>query len=308
MSGLLLTLLILVGVIFVLYAFLMLRRAEEDPLAARIDEYASREEAATIDEIELSMPLSDRVMVPLARGISAFVEGLAPQSVLENTTRKLELAGNPRDMTATTFWFLRILLTVFLAWLGYLFAARSVFGGSAFLYALLGGLLGYAVPGMYLQSLIDRRKQAIVKKLPDALDLMTICVDAGLGFNGAMQRVADKWEDPLSDEFARVLYEMQLGKSRRQALRDMSERTDVNDVQTFVAAILQSDQLGVGIARVLRIQADQMRMRRRQRAEERAQQAPIKILFPLVFLILPSIFVVLLGPAIIQLFLVFFDN
>lgn len=307
MSGLLLILLILVGVIFVLYAFLMLRRAEEDPLAARIDEYASREEAATIDEIELSMPISDRVMVPLARGISAFVEGLAPQSVLENTTRKLELAGNPRDMTATTFWFLRILLTIFLTWLGYSFAARSVFGGSALLYALMGGLLGYAVPGMYLQSLIDRRKQAIVKKLPDALDLMTICVDAGLGFNGAMQRVADKWEDPLSDEFARVLYEMQLGKSRRQALRDMSDRTDVNDVQTFVAAILQSDQLGVGIARVLRIQADQMRMRRRQRAEERAQQAPIKILFPLVFLILPSIFVVLLGPAIIQLFLVFFD-
>ena len=129
---------------------------------------------------------------------------------------------------------------------------------------------------------------------------MTICVDAGLTFNAAMQKVSEKWDDPLSDEFGRVIYEMQLGKSRRQALKDMSERTDVPDVTSFIAAILQAEQLGVGIGKVLRIQSEQMRVRRRQRAEERAQQAPVKMTFPLVFLIFPSIFIVLLGPAGIQ--------
>jgi tight adherence protein C len=148
--------------------------------------------------------------------------------------------------------------------------------------------------------MIDRRKEAIIKKLPDALDLMTICVDAGLTFNAAMQKVDEKWDDPLAEEFGRVIYEMQLGKSRRQALRDMTDRMDVPDVTSFIAAILQADQLGVGIGKVLRIQAEQMRIRRRQRAEEKAQQAPVKMLFPMVFLIFPSIFIVLLGPALFQ--------
>ena len=126
---------------------------------------------------------------------------------------------------------------------------------------------------------------------------MTICVDAGLTFNAAIQRVSDRWDDPLSLEFGRVIYEMQLGKSRRQALKDMSDRLDVPDVTSFLAAVLQAEQLGVGIGKVLRIQSEQMRVRRRQRAEEKAQQAPVKMMFPLVFLILPTIFVVLLGPA-----------
>lgn len=306
MGTLILVLLVVVAALIVLYSISLLRRAEDDPLARRIEEYASREEIAPIEEIEMSMPLSDRVLLPVARGVSRFVEGLAPQSVLDQTTRNLELAGNPRNLTAAGFWILRIVLVILLAWLGYLTATRSVLGGTAvLLYVLVGALVGYLLPGMYLRALIDRRKQSIVRKLPDALDLMTICVDAGLAFNGAMQRVADKWDDPLANEFERVLTEIQLGKSRRQALRDMADRVDVADVTTFVAAILQSDQLGVGISRVLRIQADQMRVRRRQRAEERAQQAPVRILFPLVFLILPSLFVVLLGPALIQIILTF---
>jgi tight adherence protein C len=165
------------------------------------------------------------------------------------------------------------------------------------LYTLLGAGVGFMLPQMWLRSTIDRRKQAIIKKLPDALDLMTICVDAGLTFDGAMDKVYEKWRDPLSLEFGRVLYEMQLGKSRRQALRDMVERIDVADVTSFVASVLQADQLGVSIGKVLRIQSEQMRVRRRQRAEEKAQQAPIKMLFPMVFLIFPAMFIVLLGPA-----------
>jgi tight adherence protein C len=150
---------------------------------------------------------------------------------------------------------------------------------------------------MFLSSMVRRRQEAIIKKFPDALDLMSICVDAGLTFDGAMSKVDEKWDDPLAREFGRVIQEMQLGKTRRQSLRDMADRIDVADVSSFIAAILQADQLGVSIGKVLRIQSEQMRIRRRQRAEEKAHQAPVKMLFPMVFLIFPSMFIVLLGPA-----------
>jgi tight adherence protein C len=204
-------------------------------------------------------------------------------------------------MSAAHFWMLRIAATFLL---GGLVAMMMVRNGAVLskvmLYGFGGAVIGFMLPYMFVRSMIDRRKQAIVKKLPDALDLMTICVDAGLTFNAAMQKVDEKWDDPLSLEFGRVIYEMQLGKSRRQSLKDMSERIDVPDVTSFIAAVLQAEQLGVGIGKVLRIQSEQMRVRRRQRAEEKAQQAPVKMTFPLVFLIFPSIFVVLLGPAGIQ--------
>jgi len=160
--------------------------------------------------------------------------------------------------------------------------------------------LGFYLPSLYLSSAISRRQDALIKKFPDALDLMSICVDAGLPFDGAMARVHEKWDDPLAEEFGRVIYEVQLGKSRRQAMRDMANRMEVNDVSSFVAAILQAEHLGVSIGKVLRIQSEQMRLRRRQRAEEKAHQAPVKMLFPLVFLIFPSMFIVVLGPAAFQ--------
>ena len=257
---------------------------------------------ASIEEIELSMPITDRIFVPIIRRISEFLVRLTPQTTQERTTRLLELAGNPYNMSAAAFMVLRIAATVGFAVLTY--AAMSRLSDASLsrriLYTVGALILGYFLPVLWLRALIDRRKEAIIKKLPDALDLMTICVDAGLTFNAAMQKVAEKWDDPLSREFGRVMYEMQLGKSRRQALRDMSDRIDVADVTSFVAAILQAEQLGVGIGRVLRIQSEQMRVRRRQRAEEKAQQAPVKMVIPMVFLIFPSILVVLLGPAIFQ--------
>jgi tight adherence protein C len=289
---------LVVAVITIFGSIILLRRSEEDPLAARIDEFAAREEIASIEEIELTLPFTDRIFVPIIRSISEFVVRLTPQTTLERTTRQLELAGNPGNMSAANFWAIRGALTLVFAFLGYVLASNSSEGlGRTLLYILGGAGLGFIVPAMLLRSKIDRRKEAIVKKLPDALDLMTICVDAGLTFNAAMQKVDDKWDDPLAKEFGRVIYEMQLGKSRRQALRDMVDRMEVPDVTSFIAAVLQADQLGVGIGKVLRIQAEQMRIRRRQRAEEKAQQAPVKMLFPMVFLIFPSIFIVLLGPA-----------
>ncbi len=299
MSPLMLLVIVVLALLLMGGSVLLLRRSEEDPLAVRIDEFAAREEIVSIEEIELSLPFSDRVFVPIVRRISEFLVQYTPQKTLESTTRLLELAGNPRNMRAAEFIVVRGVFTVFFAALVFLMMSRlgSAEIGRRLLYTLGAAVLGWYLPWMMLRSMVDRRKDAIIKKLPDALDLMTICVDAGLTFNAAMQKVDEKWDDPLANEFGRVIHEMQLGKSRRQALRDMSDRMDVPDVTSFIAAVLQADQLGVGIGKILRIQSEQMRVRRRQRAEEKAQQAPVKMLFPMVFLIFPSIFVVLLGPA-----------
>lgn len=290
-----------VAVIIIVASIFLLRRAEDDPLTTRIDEFAAREEIVSIEEIELSMPITDRIFIPIIRKFSDFIIRFTPQTTLERTTRQLQLAGSPKNMSAANFWMVRIFATFALGGLVVMMMVRNgADTGKIMLYGFGGAVAGFTLPYMFIRSMIDRRKQAIIKKLPDALDLMTICVDAGLTFNAAMQKVDEKWVDPLSLEFGRVIYEMQLGKSRRQSLKDMSERIDVPDVTSFIAAVLQAEQLGVGIGKVLRIQSEQMRVRRRQRAEEKAQQAPVKMTFPLVFLIFPSIFVVLLGPAGIQ--------
>ncbi|HZD10646.1 MAG TPA: type II secretion system F family protein [Candidatus Binatia bacterium] len=298
MPALLIPLAGLAAIFFIFVSIMLLRRAEEDPLGARIEQYAAREEAVSIEEIELSLPITDRIFVPMLRGVGNFVTRFAPQSTLERTAKQLKLAGSPRNMSAAEFWAIRGFATVFLGVLMFFVMGRYADQPARrLLYTLLFAGLGLMLPQLWLRSVIDRRKTAIIKKLPDALDLMTICVDAGLTFDGAMDKVYEKWRDPLSMEFGRVIYEMQLGKSRRQSLRDMVDRIDVPDVTSFVASVLQADQLGVSIGKVLRIQSEQMRVRRRQRAEEKAQQAPIKMLFPLVFLIFPAMFIVLLGPA-----------
>jgi tight adherence protein C len=167
---------------------------------------------------------------------------------------------------------------------------------------LLGTVFGYFFPRLYLDSRISRRQENIRKAMPDALDLLTICVEAGLGFDSAVSKVSEEWENELSMAFGRVIQEIRLGKLRREALKDMADRVGITEMTSFVAAVVQSEQLGVSMSRVLRIQADQMRMRRRQRAEEKARQAPVKMMIPLVFLIFPSILIVLLGPAGLILF------
>jgi tight adherence protein C len=291
----------LLAVALVIVSILLLRRAEEDPLAVRIDEYASREEAVSIEEIELSLPVTDRIVVPILRRLSQIVTRLTPQSMLEDTAHRLELAGSPGNISAAEFWVIRGFTTIGLGVLFFFFLGNFDQGtGRRVLFSFIVAGLGFYLPSLYLRSAISRRQEAIIKKFPDALDLMSICVDAGLPFDGAMARVHEKWDDPLAEEFGRVIYEVQLGKSRRQALRDMANRMEVNDVSSFVAAVLQAEHLGVSIGKVLRIQSEQMRIRRRQRAEEKAHQAPVKMLFPLVFLIFPSMFIVLLGPAVFQ--------
>jgi len=173
--------------------------------------------------------------------------------------------------------------------------------GRKFLVIAIFTVLGFYIPELLLTSRIQRRQHEVRKAMPDALDLLTICVEAGLGFDAAMAKVAEKWDNELSLAFGRALREMQLGKLRREALKDMADRIGISEMTSFVAAVIQSEQLGVSMAKVLRIQSDQMRVRRRQLAEEEAHKAPIKMLIPLALLIFPSICIVLMTPALLLL-------
>ncbi len=279
-------------------------RQEETPLDERLKEYISRGEEITLEEIELSQPITERILVPMAEKIGEITERFTPQNAIERTEKKLELAGNPPGLDPTIFWASRFIAAVVVAGLLlFVFSMGSMAWswGRKLLMTALFSVIGFFMPQLLLQSKINSRQDEIRKSMPDALDLLTICVQAGLGFDAAMAKVAEKWDDALSDEFARVLREVQLGSVRRQALRNMSERIGIAEMTSFVAAIIQSEQLGVSMAKVLRIQSDQMRTRRRQIAEEKAQQAPVKMLFPMALLIFPSLLIILLGPAGLQL-------
>jgi tight adherence protein C len=296
------TLLIVIGVIVIVVVILLIMvggrkpGSDEDPLAARLAEFSSRGTPVTLEEIELSQPFQDRVILPIIQKMGEISTRFTPQ-------QKIELAGNPGNLAAASFLSLRFVgagvfgLLLFLIFLG----SNTWPVSREILITIAFTVLGFFFPQLWLQSKIDRRQKEIRKALPDALDLLTICVDAGVGFDAAMSKVGEKWENELSLAFARVIREIQLGKLRREALRDMAERIGIPEMTSFVAAIIQSESLGVSMARVLRIQADQMRIKRRQRAEEEAQKAPIKMLLPMGVFIFPSIMIVLLTPALLRI-------
>lgn len=273
-----------------------------DPLSDRLAQYGDREmDVESLEEVELSLSLKDRVFIPAVKKLADFVVKFTPQRQIEFARRQLELAGSTSD--PGTFFIQRIVFTVLLGLGG---AALAFFVlkeemPNALLYVIGGMALGYYFPVMSLNSRIRKRQEQIVRALPDALDLLVICVEAGLGLEQAMGKVYEKWDNELALAFGRVIREIQLGKFRRDALRDMARRMDVPDVNSFVAAIIQAEQLGVSMAKILRVQSDQMRVKRRQRAQEKAQKAPVKMMIPMVLIIFPSIWIVLLGPAVLQL-------
>ena len=278
----------------------MARKKSTPSIEDRLAEFGTFDRPVTLEEIELSLPFSERVLAPIITGLAEVAMRFSPAESQKALQHKLDLAGNPYEMSK--FVGTRILAGLLFLGLGIAGAilAKDLALIQRIILPAVGGGLGYYMPVMSLGSKISKRQKNIVKSLPDALDLLTICVEAGLGFDAAMAKVAEKWDNELCMAFSRVIQELQLGKLRREALREMADRMEVRDVSTFIAAIIQADQLGVSIARVLRIQSEQMRMRRRQRAEELASQAGIKMLPAIVFLIFPAIFVILLGPAVIQ--------
>ena len=308
---------VIVGVVLVAGAVVLVvvgRRAasdsdrDDDPLMARLADFAERGDVVSLEDLELSQPFSERIIVPILRAIGEFSTRFTPQKVLEQTNLKMELAGNPVRMDAATFLASRFVVAgLFGGFLTLIFAISPPTWslGIRILVVLLFVVLGFAFPQLWLQSKINTRQTEIRKAMPDALDLLTICVEAGLGFDAAMAKVSEKWENHLSVGFARAIREVQLGKTRREALRVMAERMGIPEMTSFVAAVIQSEMLGVSMAKVLRIQSDQMRLKRRQRAEEAAHQAPIKMLIPMALLIFPSIMIILMVPALFQIMGVF---
>lgn len=278
--------------------------SDDRVLQSRLEEFNQRGEKVDLEKIELSLPFQERIIYPMARKLGELAIKFTPQNAMQSIARKLELAGSPGRLDPTVFLALQ-------------FIAGAVFGiilffaitmgqtdwplGQKILIVLGGTLVGFFFPQLWLTSKISRRQKEIRKALPDALDLLTICVEAGLGFDAAMAKVAEKWESELSLAFARVIQEIQLGKIRREALRDMADRIGIAEMTSFVAAVIQSEQLGVSMAKVLRIQSDQMRVRRRQAAEEEAHKAPIKMLIPMALLIFPSLMITLMTPAALRL-------
>lgn len=278
--------------------------ANERALQSRLEEFSATGNQFDLRDVELSQPFTDRIIYPIARKLGELAIKFTPQNALRSIQRKLELSGASSRIEPTMILAAQLL-------------GALLFGGIIILVSTLGNaewpvgriailtiaftFLGFYFPQLWLSSKISRRQKSIRRAMPDALDLLTICVEAGLGFDAAMAKVSDKWESDLSMAFSRVIQEIQLGKVRRQALKDMADRIGLNEMTSFVAAVIQSELLGVSLAKVLRIQSDQMRVRRRQLAEEEAHKAPLKMLIPMGLLIFPSLLIVLLTPAALKL-------
>jgi len=297
--------LLVLGVIGAL-VYIGLRDDEgRDPLQDRLLEFGERQTPQSLEQVELSMSFTDRVLIPLLKSLAELTSKFTPERQIEETRKRLDMAGMAGQIEPGVFFMIRVIAAILLPVLSFLIFfvfSTDMFGPvTSALITAGSAVLGYFFPSLWIASRISKRQEGIIKALPDALDLLTIAVEAGLGFDAAMGKVYEKWDNDLSIAFGRVLREIQLGKGRREALKDMSDRLGVPDVTTFIAAVIQADSLGVSIAQILRVQADQMRIKRRQRAQEKAQAAPVKMMIPLAFLIFPAIYIVLLGPAILSL-------
>ena len=278
-------------------------RPQVDPVQARLSQLGTMQ-AKSLEELELQAPLADRTLRPLMARLSGRASRMASVSLTQSTEKRLALAGNPGDLRTADWMGIKAVGAIIGGIVAVLlFVFPGVLTILSFPLNLLlipvGLYFGYALPEFWLGGRVKKRQKLVLLSIPDALDLLTISVRAGLGFDGALGKVVEKLKGPLTEEFRRALAEIRVGKPRRDALRDIVPRTEVPALTNFIGAIIQAEQLGVSISKVLQVQSEQLRIERRQRAEEMAAKAPIKMLFPLVGCIFPSLFIVILGPAII---------
>ena len=267
----------------------------------RIDKLRERVVAGAGDLTDLAMPFGDRVLRPTIYGFGKTMSNFLPATFLAGVQKSLIMAGSSITVaTFVSFWaacagvFVGLVMVVLVA-LGGSFGVQGLLG------LLVMAIIGFSLPPLWLRSAVRSRQRRMVKGLPDALDLVTTCVEAGLGLDAALAKVAEQMRGPLAKELGQTLREVAMGRLRREALTDLGERTGVDDLITFVNAVIQAEQLGVSIAQVLKVQSDRMRTRRRQQAEQLAHEAPIKMMFPLVFCIFPAFMLVVLGPAAIRM-------
>jgi len=297
----------LIGVIgllvFAAVVSLVLGLARRAPslMEARMRDFRTRAVVSVEGETDLSEPFAERVLAPGLETLAQVATSVLPAKVLAKIEKQLVMAGNPMTLNAyVVFWMISVGLMS-----GFILASVLVVWGTVGIeqavVVLAFGAVGWMLPGTWLKGRVKRRQKEVLRALPNALDLVTTCVGAGLGLDAALARVAEKSGGPLADELARMLREVAMGKLRREGLTEMADRIGVEELSGFVNAVIQAEQLGVGIAQVLRVQADQMRTRRRQRVEQTAHEAPIKMIFPLVLFIFPAFMLVILGPAVIRI-------
>lgn len=251
---------------------------------------------------ELERPFVERVLGPLGDRLVDTGRKIVRADTAKKLQHRLDIAGNPSAWDVNRIIGLKVLGMAGLGILGFLYLLGSDMPFYRVLIATgIAAALGYVLPNILLYNAGEKRSKLMRNALPDAIDLLTVSVEAGLGFDAAVSRVAMNTTGPLSQEFSRLLQEMQLGVGRTEAMRAMSERSSIQDLKSFCMAMVQAESLGIPIGRVLRIQSQEMRIKRRQRAEEKAQQVPVRIMIPLVLFILPCLFIVILGPAGIQI-------
>lgn len=271
----------------------------DDLIEQRLQGYGEIE-PVTIDEIELRKPFEERVLRPLLERVGRFLSDRTPQRSRDSLRLKLAVAGNPGNLTVGGFTALRDVAAVIGLVLGFLV---GLLVGHGFIGPVVGiavgALIGFYAPLYWINSITGSRRIEIQKALPDAMDLLTIASEAGQSFDAAISNVVDKYHNALADEFAAVIRETQLGRPRLEALEEMGRRCGVEDLNNFVQSIIQSEQMGVGIAKILRIQSTELRRKRRQRAQETAAQATLKMMLPMVGCIFPTLWIILLGPAVL---------
>jgi tight adherence protein C len=254
-----------------------------------------------IREETLKKSLAERAVAPVFIGVGKWLSRFTPAGWMEKTNHRLLLAGSPGTLDANAWAVIKLISIAVAAVLWFLVQSGTDAQMKLISFVLLG-ILGFFGPDVWITRRVDERRTSMQKALPDVLDLLVISVEAGLGFDSALARVVATVPGPLSEEFFRMLQETRVGVSRRDAMRHLNERTDVGELRSFLLAMMQAEAFGVSIAQVLRVQADEMRVKRRQRAQEKAFAAPVKLVFPLVFCIFPALFIVLLGPAAIQIY------
>jgi tight adherence protein C len=299
-------LLIFAGVIGLVLLVVGIRPAQRNEIIAeRLQQVVSIEAVESLADLEMAQPFRERVIFPILHNLGEVGNRILPRDPLNAIQKKLDMAGMTGRLEPGAILFMQAGGTVLFGGLIWLFmfvlSPEKWFSVVNLIIIFVGAIIGFAFPRIWLQNLINKRQKNVRLSMPDALDLLTICVEAGLGFDAAMAKVADKWKNEMSITFGRVLKEMQLGKTRREALKTMAERINIPELTSFVAAVIQSEQLGASMAKVLRIQSDQMRLRRRQHAEEEAHKTPIKMLIPMAILIFPSIIILIMTPAALKL-------
>jgi tight adherence protein C len=300
--SLLIAMLIGVSVGLAVYAVLVMMFSEERQVARRMARLTDSERLQAGDIEPLALPFLDRVLRPLASGARGGVRLFAPRDYRDRLGSRLRVAGNPKGLDPDSFIVFKILSALVVGGLGWLLfrALEQSTPAALFLGALLG-VGGFFLPDFWLRSRTTARQATIRRGLPDMLDMLMISVQAGLGFDAALVKFLRSSTGPLAEEFTKVLQDINAGLPRRDALRNLSERTQVPELTTFVMAMVQADVFGISVSKVLSTQSHEMRTKRRQYAEEMAQKAPAKMVFPLILCVMPATLIVLMGPVAIAI-------